>query len=177
MLLSAHEIAQGREHALNNLLDLTNAWVNAGHRLAAAWTEASRENIESGGRRLAQFDAVTLPAAPAALPADLWRESAARASRLLDDALEIFGETQKAAIRSAEEQVRILDALAVASINRARKTSPWEADVALSAVRATLQGVEQTLRGLSEAAIGTVDLAGKEIHQVAATLATGGRSD
>ncbi len=170
MFLSAHEIAQSREHAMNNLLGLSSAWIDAGHRLSQAMTTASREHLAHEIEHLARFGQ-DAEAPGTLLPTSYWLAHTARASRLLEDALDIFGETQKAIIRCAEEQVRILDSVAIASINRASKTSPWETEVALSALKTSLQGAENTLRGMSEAAIGTVDLAEKEIHQMTAVLA------
>ena len=90
-----------------------------------------------------------------------------RASKLLDSAFEILGETHKAMIRTAEVQVRVFDEMVFASIQHAEKSSPWEAEIALQAMRTTLETAEHTLHGVSAAAIETVELAEQESHQLA----------
>lgn len=173
MLLSAHEIAQSRESALNNMLALGTAWIEAGHGLSTAVAAAGRGAIEHGGRQCSLFGA-SRPDSVAQLPAALWLDNIARAGRLFDEALSILGETQKAIIRSAEGQVRILDAMAIAAIDRASKTSPWEAALALAAMKSSLQSAEQTLHEMSEVAIGTVELAENESHQAVESLSVAG---
>lgn len=165
MFLSAHEIAQSRERTLNNLLELSNAYIQASQRLSAAFSLASRESIRFSSRHWSLLGD-DQPALPAQSPAALWLDHTARASRLVDNALAIIGEAQKAIIRSAEMQVRILDAMAFATISRANKSSPWETQLALTAMKTGLESAEETLRDISEVAIETVKLAENEIHQV-----------
>lgn len=170
MFLSAHEIASNREQAISNLLELSQACIQAGQRLADLLSDASREAIQNGTQQLAQLGQAPLePIAP--FQATAWQENNARAGRLLESTLEIFGDAQKAMIRSAEAQVRVFDQIVIATINRTAKTSPWEAEVALKAMKTSLETAEQTLHDMSEAAIETVELAGNEIHQVTTTLA------
>lgn len=170
MFLSSYEIARSREHALNNLLDLSAACIDAGQRFSELISSNSREAVHHGSRHFAQVGHGQLESLTQ-FPTTVWLEGAARSSRLLDGALAIVGETHKAMIRNAEAQVRMLDELVFATINRATKTSPWEAEFALHAMKASLQGAEQTLHGLSEAAIETVTLAEHEIHETAEILA------
>jgi hypothetical protein len=170
MFLSSHEIARSREHALNNLLDLSAACIDAGQRFSELISTNSREAVHHGSRHFTQaghgqFETMTQ------FPTAVWLESAARTSRLLNGALTIVGETHKAMIRNAESQVRMLDEIVFATINRATKTSPWEAEFALHAMKTSLLGAEQTLHGISEAAIETVTLAENEIHQTTEIIA------
>ncbi|MBS1140262.1 MAG: hypothetical protein H6R13_1715 [Proteobacteria bacterium] len=169
MFLSAHEIAQSREHALSNLLGLSATCIDATRRLAELLSSSSREAIHHGSKHLALFGHGQLESMTQ-FPATAWLENTARASRLLDSSLDILGETQKAMIRSAEAQVRVFDEMVFAVINRASKSSPWEAEIALKAMKTTLQGAEQTLHNMSDAAIETVALAEHEAHQVVETL-------
>jgi hypothetical protein len=173
VLLSAHEIAQSRERALNNMLELAAAWIEAGHGLSTAVAAAGRASIEHGGRHWSLFGSAR-PDGVAQLPAALWLDNIARAGRLFDEALSILGDTQKALIRSAEIQVHILDSLAIAAIDRASKTSPWEAELALAAMKSSLQSAELTLHEMSEVAIGTVELAENESHQAVGALSVAG---
>ncbi|MFZ2971133.1 MAG: hypothetical protein WA049_00725 [Ferribacterium limneticum] len=170
MYLSSHEIARSREHALNNLLDLSAACIDAGQRFSELISSNSREAVHHGSRQFAQVSHGQLDTMTQ-FPTTVWLDSAARTSRLLDGALAIIGETHKAMIRNAESQVRMLDEMVIATINRATKTSPWEAEFALQAMKSTLQSAEQTLHGISEAAIDTVTLAENEIHQTAEIMA------
>lgn len=170
MFLSAQEVAQSRQHALNNLIGLSAACIEATRRLTELISSSSREALQQGSQHFAalgdgQIDSMVQ------FPASAWLGNTARASRLLDNSLEILGETQKAMIRSAEAQVRVFDEMVFAVINRATKSSPWEAEIALRAMKTTLQGAEQTLHSMSDAAIETVALAEHEAHQVVETMA------
>lgn len=170
MYLSSHEIARSREHALDNLLDLSAACINASQRFSELISSNSREAVHHGSRHFAQVGHGQLETMTQ-FPTTVWLDSAARTSRLLDGALAIIGETHKAMIRNAESQVRMLDEIVFATINRSAKSSPWEAEFALQAMKGTLQSAEQTLRGISEAAIETVTLAENEIHQTTEIIA------
>lgn len=169
MFLSANEIALSREHALNNFLGLSSVYFNASQRLAELLSSLSREAIEYGSKQLSDIDFGKTPAAE--LHTAAWLDSTARASRLLEDTLEIVGDTHKAMIRNAEAQICVFDEIALASIRRASKTSPWEAELALNAMKSTLQSAEQTLHGMSDAAVETVKLAEQEAHQALENLA------
>lgn len=165
MFLSAHEIAQSRERTLNNLLELSTVCLQASQQLSAAFSLASRESIRYGSQHWPVLGE-DLADSPAPWPAMLWLEHTSRAGRAVNHALAIVGEIQKAIIRSAEAQVRILDAMAFATINRANRSSPWETRLALTAMKTSLQSAEDTLGEISEVAIETVKLAENEIHQV-----------
>jgi hypothetical protein len=169
MFLSAHEIAESRERALNNLLGLSAACIEAGQRLSELVSSSSREAIHHGSKHWSQFGHGQLESMTQ-FPATVWLEHNARASRMLDGTLEIIGETHKAMIRSAEAQVRVFDEIALASINRAARNSPWEAEIALSAMKSTLQSAEQTLHDISVAAIETIEPAEPEVDQAAENI-------
>lgn len=170
MFLSSQEIAQSRESALSNLLGLSAACIEANRRFTELFSSASRDAIQHGSKRLAVLGDAQGEPLPL-FPATVWLESAVRARRLLDSSLEILGETQKAMIRSAEAQIRVFDEMVFASINRASRSSPWEAEIALRAMKSTLQGAEETLHSMSAAAIQTVELAEHEAHQAVEALA------
>lgn len=166
MFLSAHEIALSRERALNNMLALADVCLDAAHGLSMAIAAAGRASIEQGARQWALLGA-SRPDSAAQLPAALWLDHVARAGRLFGDAAAIFSSTQKAIIRSAEIQVRILDSMAIAAIDRASKNGPWETELALAAVKSSLQSAECALHEMSEAAIESVGRADCESHPVA----------
>ncbi|MGB4065274.1 MAG: hypothetical protein WBK19_15730 [Azonexus sp.] len=170
MFLSSHEIARSREHALNNLLDLSAACIDASQRFSELISTNSREAVHHGSRHLAQVGHGQLDTMTQ-FPTTIWLESAARASRMLDGTLEIVGEAHKAMIRNTESHVRMLDEMVFATINRATKTSPWEAEFVLHAMKASLQNAEQTMHDISEAAIETVTLAENELHQTTEVIA------
>lgn len=169
MFLSANEIAQSREHALNNFLGLSSIYFNASQRLAELLSASSREAIEYSSKQLSDIDFGETSATE--LQTAAWVDSAARASRLLEETLEIVGDTHQAMIRNAEAQICAFDEMAFASIRRASKTSPWEAELALSTMKSTLQSAEQTLHGMSDAAVETVKLAEQEAHLALENLA------
>ncbi len=169
MFLTPELAAQTRESTLNNLLGLSSTWFSASQRLTDLYSAASRDALHIGSKQVAQFGHGQLDSLTA-FPASLWLESSARTTRLLDTAYEILGEAHKPLIQAAEAQVRTFDQIVFASINRAAKNSPWEGEIALSAMRSTLESAEQTLHGMSAAAIETVELAEKEAHQIAENL-------
>ena len=170
MFLSSQEIAQSRERALSNLLGLSAACIEASQRLTELLSSTSRDALHHGSKHLALVGDGQGEAMPQ-LPATAWLENTVRARRLLDSSLEILGETQKAMIRSAEAQIRVFDEMVFASINRASRSSPWEAEIALRTMKTTLQGAEETLHNMSAAAIQTVELAEHEAHQAVEALA------
>ncbi|MBP6187953.1 MAG: hypothetical protein KA435_04055 [Azonexus sp.] len=170
MFLSSHEIARSREHALNNFLGLSDACIDAGQRFSELISTNTRNAVHQGGRHFAQVGHGQLETM-FQLPVTAWLESAARASRLLDGALEIASEAHKAMIRNTESQVCMIDEMAFATINRATKTSPWEAEFFLQAMKASLQNAEQALHDISDAAIETVTPAENEAHQTTEVIA------
>jgi BMFP domain-containing protein YqiC len=169
MFLSAQEIAHSREHALNNLLALSSNCFQASQRLNELLSAASRDALHHGSRHFAQFGHGQLDVLTQ-LPANLWLEQSIRSSKLFDSACEILGETHKAMIQSTEAQVRVIDEIVFASINRVAKTSPWEGEIALNAMRTTLEGAENTLHSVTEAALDGVDLVQRESHEMTAPL-------
>lgn len=170
MFLSAHEIARSRDRALTNLLGLSDACLEAGQRFSELFSSTGREAIHHGSKQWSLFGHGQIESM-AQFPAAIWLENSARASRLLDNTLEILSETQKAMIRSAEAQVRVVDEIVFATINRATKSSPWELEIGLRAMKNSLETAEATLQDMSAAAIETVDLAEHEVHQLAKSVA------
>lgn len=170
MYLTAQEIANSRDHTLNNLLGLTDACLAASQRLTQLLTSASREALQNGSHQWSQLGHGQWETA-SQFPATLWLQSTSRQSQWLDRWLEIFGDAQKTLIRSAEAQVRVFDEIVFATIRHSEKSSPWEAGIALDALKTTLSAAESTLHGVSAAAIETVDIAAQEAHQIAGNLA------
>lgn len=169
MYLSAQEIANSRDHALNNLLGWSTSCLHAGHRLSELLGSASRDSVQHTSKHWSalahgQLESLTQ------FPAALWLDSLARNSQLLDSIYAIIGDTHKAMIRNAEAQVRVFDEIVFASIRRAEKSSPWEAGIALGALRSTLESAEKTLQGMSTAAIQSVELAESEVHQISESI-------
>ncbi len=167
MFLYANDIAQGREHTLNNLREFSSTCFAAGHRLSELWSTAGRDAVLHSHKQWAILGHDQLENATQ-FPAPLWLEHSVRVSKLLDSAFEIMSEAHKALIRTAETQVRVFDQIVFASLQHAEKSSPWEAEIALRAMRTTLETAEQTLHDVSAAAIETVELAEQESHQLAA---------
>lgn len=165
MFLSAQQIAQSREHTLNNLFGLSSAFLETSQRFSELLATAGREAIAHGSRQLSSFGHGQLDSL-SHFPAALWLENSHRHGRMLDASWEILGEAHKALIQHAEAQVRVFDQMALAGIKRAERNSPWEAEIALGALRVSLETAEHTLHEISEAAVEGVDLAGKEAHQI-----------
>ncbi|MBL8429147.1 MAG: hypothetical protein JNJ95_04550 [Dechloromonas sp.] len=172
MFLSSHEIARSREHALNNLLELSAACIDASQRFSELISTNTRNAVRQGSQHFAQVGHGQLEAM-IQLPATAWLESAARASRLLDGTLEIVGEAHKAMIRNTESQVCVMEEMALATINRANKTSPWEAEFFLLAMKASLQNAEQALHEISGAATETTIPAENEAQPTTEVITPG----
>lgn len=159
MYLSTHDVAQSRERALNDMQEFVVACVQAGHQLTMAVASAGRDGLRLGahsmylGRPEQALDMAQWPVA-------WWLDSAARAGSLVDEAWRVFGDTQKALIRSVQQQVRIVDDLAIVAISRAYKACPEGLEPALTALHDSLQTLERALHVLSEAAIGLIERKG-----------------
>ena len=173
MFFSPEQVAQTRERTLNNLLGLSATCFSASQRLSDLFSAASRDALHLGSKQFAQFGHGQLDSLTG-FPAILWLENSVRTTRLLDSAYEILGETHKSLIQSAEAQVRAFDEIVFATIHRAARNSPWEGEIALAAMRTTLETAEQTLHGMSAAAIETVDLAENQVHQISENLTENG---
>lgn len=169
MFLTPEQVAQTRESTLKNLLGLSSTCFATSQRLTDLFSAASRDALHIGSKQVAQFGHGQLDSLTA-FPASLWLENSARTTKLLDAAYEILGEAHKSLIQSTEAQVRAFDQIVFATLNRAAKNSPWEGEIALEAMRTTLESAEQTLHGMSAAAIETVELAADEMHQVAESI-------
>lgn len=161
MYLTANEIAESRANALNHLLGLTESYFDAGHRLTELFSSFGREAIHHGSRHCAlfghgQIDSLTQ------FPATLWLENTARVSRVMNGTLVVLGEAQKALIRNTEAQVREIDRLAMSTIARARRSSPWEGEIMLRTMKATLETAENGLHDITAAAIESLDAAETE---------------
>lgn len=155
MLLSAQEISLARERMLSNMLALSVACIDSAHQLLVATTAVGRSGLQQGGAHCSQLLGLS-PDMAAQRSTAFVLDQAARAGALFEEALLVASETQKVVIRCSETQVRILDAMAVAAIERLRKTSPWEAEPALNALTESLATTERALHRLSGAAIETV---------------------
>lgn len=156
MLLSAEEVSLARERMLNNMLALSVGCIESTRQLALATTAVGHDGLRSGSEYWSQALGLK-PEAAARHAATFALDHVARIGRVFEEAVRVFSETQKTVIRCSETQVRILDAMAVAVIERVRKTTPWEAEPALDALSDSLVTTAQAVRQLSEAAIGTVE--------------------
>lgn len=156
MVLSAEEVSLARERMLDNMLELSFACLESARQLTVAVAAAGRSGFLLGGEHWSQL--VGLKAEVAAQhSAAFVLDHVAQAGSVFEEAVRVFSETQKTVIRCSETQVRILDAMAVAAIERIRKTTPWEAEPALDALSDSLVTTAQAVHQLSEAAIGMVD--------------------
>lgn len=156
MLLSAHEIAQGREQTLFNFLSLSGVWLQAGQQLTVAMAMAGREGFQHGAAALPLSPASTLPEM-VQWPFSWWLDNMARVGQLINNAMLVYGEAQQALIRSADMQVQILDGLAISAINRACRSSPWEAEVPLQVMKTSLQAARQAMHEINEVAAEEVE--------------------
>lgn len=101
---------------------------------------------------------------------DFWQENTL-SPKLIDQVYEIIADTHKAMIEAAEAQIQVFDDILFASLERASRFSPWEAEIGFNAMRSTLQSAKQTLHTMSTASIQTLSLSEQEMHQVAEILA------
>lgn len=169
MLLSPHKIAQTREYALNNLLGLSSACLDAGQRMSELLGAGGRASLSRCQRHLkavssGEFD-------PLADSIRLMWHERTESSHFLEQFLEVLGSTHKAMIEAAEAQVRVFDEIVLASIARVSDFSPRETELAFDAMRSSLEGAERTLLSMGNVAIQTVELAEQEIHQLSDNLA------
>lgn len=176
MLLSAQEISLARERMLSNMLAFSVACIDSAHQLLVAATAVGRSGLQQEGADCAQLLGVS-PDIAAQRSTAFVLNQAARAGMLFEEALLVASETQKAVIRCSETQARILDAMAVAAIERLRKTSPWEVEPALDAWTESLTTSERALRELSGAAIESIERLENGISDASYAQAGGQPSD
>lgn len=162
MFVTRHQLAQSREHALINLLDISTTYLNASQRMSDLMAETSRQRLDKLSQ--AEFSS------PTEAGKIFWPDQA-QTTQFINEIYEIASDTHKAMIESTEAQIRVFDEIVFASIERAKNFSPWETEIAFGAMRSTLENAEQGLHDISTAAIQTVELADQEIHQVSAELA------
>jgi len=169
MFVTRHQIAQTRDSALLNLLGLSSVCIDASQRMSDLMAEASRKRLDHGSQHLdvlmrGEFDSI-------AAVGKSYLLDQVQATQFVDQIYEIVSNTHKAMIETAEAQIRIFDEIVFAGIDRAKNFSPWEAEIALGAMRSTLVSAESTLRGMSTAAIQTVELAEQEVRQFSESFA------
>ncbi len=172
MYLSAQEIAAHRNRTLSNLLGLTTACFEAGQRLNNLIAAAGRDAMHHGSRQLmaASHDQID---AMGQAPVNFWLAQSIRQGRLLDQACQIAGHAHKALIEGAEAQLRIVDDILLTGIRRGEKSSPWEVELALGALRHSLESAEKSLHEISRAATDSVERVEQEIHDIAESLDEG----
>lgn len=168
MYFSPREVAETRHHTLHNFLAASTAWIAAGERLASLFLRAGREAFVHGSRHI---DGLAGLPSPPHLPVWSWSAGLQHTpARLMEEAFDILGDAHTALIQATEAQIRLMDHLLFAVIDRTRKSSPWEGEIALAVMRNTLQGAENTLHDMADAAIQTVEQTEIQLKQVAETL-------
>lgn len=175
MLLSPHKIAQTREHALNNLLGVSFACLDASERLSQLLAEQSRASLGRSSRHIEQISSGHYD--PLADAVRLLDQGSAESSQFIQQFFEILGHTHQAMIEASETQIHVFDEMVMASISRLSHFSPRETEMAFDAMRSTLESAERTLHDMSSAAIQHVELAGQEIHQLSDSLADKGKTN
>lgn len=166
---TANEFSQPREQTLNNLLGMSSAWLGASQRLTDLLAAFGRDTLYLGSKQLTQFGHCQLDAL-SNFPTSLWLESSIRNTRLFDATYEILGEAQHSLIHSAEAQVRVFDEIVSASINQIANGSPREAQAGVTGERSMPDSAKHTLPNPSQPAMGTLETAQNEVHQISENL-------
>lgn len=164
MILSPVQIAATRDLALHNFLGFSTACLDAGQRISELMVNTTRETFQPGDE--GAQSAYSLACAPGAAQ---WIDGA-RTSRFLEQIYEIAGDAHKAAITATQAQMRAFDEAILAGIAQTRRFSPWEAELALNAMRVTVESAEHSMEDVSDAAIDTVNLLEKEVRQLSESL-------
>lgn len=164
MYLSPQEIAASREQTLDNLLALTASCLSAGQRACEISTEVCRDGVQHAGRQWrtlghGQLDSLLQ------FPLALWLDGLTRYGDLVDRNWQLFGETQKAILRSTQSQVSVFDGLLFAGLRHAKKFSPLETVIVLEAMRTTLDDGERAWHDIGQAAETQVDALSEQVHQ------------
>lgn len=167
--LTPNEFSQTRAQTLNNLLGMSSVWLGASQRLADLLATFGGNTLYLGSKQLTQFGHCQLDA-PSNFSTSLWLESCIRNTRLIDATFQILGEAQQSLMQSAEAQVRVIDEIVSASINRIANGGPWEVQFGVTAERSMPDSAEHTLHNLSQPATETRELAKNELHQISERL-------
>lgn len=171
MYLSAEEISAHRNRSLSKLLGLSSAYLEAGLRLNNLFAAAGRDALHHASRQFLsagheQIDAM------AHVPVNFWLEHSIRQSRLLDQASQIAGSAHKALLEGTASQLQIIDDMLLTGIRRGERSSPWEVELALGALRHSLETAEKSLHDITQAASDSVDRIEQDIHEVSVSLDT-----
>lgn len=169
MYLTAQDIAASRDRTLNVMLGYSSTCLETSQRLTELLLTASRDSLQQRSRHWSQLGHGQWETA-CQFPATLWLETSNKNGQFLDQWMDIVGDAHKSLIRSTEAQIRALDQIIFASLRHSKAWSPWEAEIVLDAMKASLAAGESSLHSASTAALERIERAEQEGHQIAANF-------
>lgn len=171
MYLTTNEIHESRYNTVRLFSDVSNVCLDGGNRLSWLFLKSTRQALAWSGEyatKIAagynQGDSVQQPSLPE-IPAF------ANATCVQEEFCEVLIDIYKALLRAAEEQIRICDQLLLYAIKHGARTSPWEGEIALNTLRASVESAEVALHGITDMAIHNVEIVEEQGKQVTGKVA------
>ena len=165
MFLPPATILKSRIHVLHNLAEITSAHLDIAARISDLFADTTRASFDYVGQ---QSDRMRHSGFTAMDEKNNISEQIPL--QFIDEMFKIASDTHKVFIKSTEAQIRVVDEIIFASIERASNFSPREIEGSFETINITLKGAEDTLHKVSSAAIHTVELSEHEFHEATQLL-------
>jgi hypothetical protein len=170
MYLTPNEIREARYNSLQLFSAVSNSCLDAGNRLSELFIDNTRQALAWSGELFAKTNYGFGLDGAETLTALLPSHPLSNSSRVQNEFFGILDETYKLLVQAAEAQIRICDQLLYYAIEHGSRTSPWEGEMALNTLRATVQSAEMALHGMTDTAISSAEIAEQQVKQVAESL-------
>ncbi|WP_434514340.1 hypothetical protein AB6Q56_17580 [Dechloromonas sp. ARDL1] len=156
MYLTTQEIHDTRTKYFNNVFSASNAALVATEQLLDIFSSSGRESLRASESHFTVLKTSQLSFMPQ-LPMIVWLDECARSGRVFHKTIDVMANVHKSLMQTAETQVHIFDKALMSLIRRTSNTSPAEVVPVLSIMEITIETTEQTLHGVTNAAIQVVE--------------------
>ena len=165
MYLTAQEIHDVRTKYFNNVFGASNAALVATEQLLDIFSSSTRELLKAHNSHFYLLE-TNKHSFITQLPIIVWLDECTRSGRVLHKAIDVMTNVHKSLMQTTETQVHIFDKALMSLIRRTSNTSPAEVVPLLSAMEITIETTEQTLHGVTNAAIQVVESFDTEVSEV-----------
>lgn len=172
MYVTPDEVREARSNSLELFSAFSNACLDAGDGFTELVLENSRQTLNWSEQFFATAGYGFSLHGSEAMMESLSAHPLGNSSRMQEEFYRLLEQIYKAVLKAAEAQIRICDQLLFNAIEHANRATPWEGEIALNALRATVKSAEATLHGVTDTAISSAEIAEQQIKQVADSLSS-----
>ncbi|EMB9908934.1 hypothetical protein VAL12_006981 [Pseudomonas aeruginosa] len=165
MYLTTQEIHDARTKYFNNVFGVSNAALVATEQLLDIFSRSGRESLKASESHFAVLES-SQHSFITQFPMIVWLDECARSGQVFHETIDVMANVHKSLMQTAETQVHIFDKALMSLIRRTSNTSPAEVVPVLSVMEITIETTEQTLHGVTNAAIQVVESFDTEAHEV-----------